>query len=236
MKDLYLILNLSSLSIPFLFSFHPRLKFYRYWKALIPAMAITMLVFIPWDVAFTKNGFWGFNPDYFIGMKIAHLPLEEWLFFICIPYACIFTHYSLLVLYPNLSVSKLQSKWISWALITIMGTILVFNYDKWYTLVNYTLGILLIIVVLNTRPIMLRKFYPTFIVMLIPFFLVNGILTGSFIESEVVWYNNDENLGIRMFTIPVEDSIYAFSMILMNLYFTELLMGYYNKTKEVSPI
>ena len=58
---------------------------------------------------------------------------------------------------------------------------------------------------------------------LIPFFIVNGVLTGSWIENQVVWYNNAENLGIRMGTIPVEDSIYAYSMILMSLFFFELL-------------
>jgi lycopene cyclase domain-containing protein len=57
--------------------------------------------------------------------------------------------------------------------------------------------------------------------MLIPFFIVNGVLTGSFILNEVVWYDNTENLGIRMFTIPIEDSIYAFSLILANLSLTQ---------------
>jgi len=64
---------------------------------------------------------------------------------------------------------------------------------------------------------LLSSFYLTFLVMLIPFFIVNGILTGTGIENEVVWYNNDENLGIRMLTIPVEDSVFAFSLILLNL-------------------
>jgi lycopene cyclase domain-containing protein len=54
--------------------------------------------------------------------------------------------------------------------------------------------------------------------MLIPFFIVNGILTGSFIENEVVWYNDFENLGIRLFTIPIEDTVYAFTLILLNLF------------------
>ena len=57
--------------------------------------------------------------------------------------------------------------------------------------------------------------------MLIPFFIVNGILTGSFIEDQVVWYNNDENLGIRIGTVPVEDSVYAFTMILTVLVLTD---------------
>ena len=56
-----------------------------------------------------------------------------------------------------------------------------------------------------------------FIFILIPFFIVNGILTGSGIDEQVVWYNNNENLGIRFLTIPVEDFGYAFSLILFNL-------------------
>jgi len=53
--------------------------------------------------------------------------------------------------------------------------------------------------------------------MLIPFFIVNGILTGTGIEGNIVWYNDEQNLGIRLLTIPIEDSAYAFSLILMNL-------------------
>jgi lycopene cyclase domain-containing protein len=58
---------------------------------------------------------------------------------------------------------------------------------------------------------------------LIPFFIVNGILTGSFIEGEVVWYNNNENLGIRILTIPIEDIVYAFNM----LYSSLILIAYF---------
>jgi lycopene cyclase domain-containing protein len=57
--------------------------------------------------------------------------------------------------------------------------------------------------------------------------IVNGILTGSFIENEVVWYNNNENLGLRFFTIPVEDFAYAFSMLLFNLLIIEKLKNLY---------
>jgi lycopene cyclase domain-containing protein len=57
--------------------------------------------------------------------------------------------------------------------------------------------------------------------MLIPFFIVNGILTGSFIENEVVWYSADEIIGIRLFTIPIEDTVYAFTLILTNLALVE---------------
>lgn len=181
-----------------------------------------MVVFIPWDVIFTTNNIWGFNPDYFLRIKILSLPLEEWLFFICIPFACVFTHYALLLYFPKMKLELKPTKRIAMGLIVILVTIVVFYYDKWYTVVNFSLAIPLTLIVLKYNPKLLQHFFLTFLVMLIPFFIVNGILTGSWIESHVVWYNNAENLGIRMGTIPVEDSIYAYSMILMNLFFFEL--------------
>ena len=182
-----------------------------------------MAVFIPWDVIFTINGIWGFNPDYFLNTKILSLPLEEWLFFICIPFACVFTHYALLLYFPKMKLGENSSKSIAVGLMLTLVFVLIFNYDKWYTLVNFSLAIPLTLIVLKYNPKLLQHFFLTFLVMLIPFFIVNGVLTGSWIENQVVWYNNAENLGIRMGTIPIEDSIYAYSMILMSLFFFELL-------------
>lgn len=221
MKYLYLLLNFGSFLIPFLFSFHPRLKFYQYWKSLFLAIIITMLVFITWDAIFTLNGIWGFNENYFIEHKILSLPIEEWLFFICIPYACVFTHYALIQLFPQKELSQKTTLNITYILIIVFVLISLLNYDKWYTLVNFLYASVIIIIVKIYNIDVLKKYYLTFLVMLIPFLLINGILTGSLIEHEVVWYNNDENLNFRILTIPVEDSIYAFSLILTNLALTE---------------
>jgi lycopene cyclase domain-containing protein len=67
----------------------------------------------------------------------------------------------------------------------------------------------------------LKRFYIAFVIILIPFFIVNGILTGSFIAEPVVWYNNSENLGIRLFTIPIEDIGYAFNMLFWVVFLNE---------------
>ncbi|WP_298236766.1 lycopene cyclase domain-containing protein [uncultured Algibacter sp.] len=223
MNYLYLLLNLGSLIIPFIFSFHPKLKFYRLWKPLFTGILISMLLFIPWDIIFTKQGIWGFNDTYFLGIKLFHLPIEEWLFFICIPYACVFTHYALLYYFPNLKLSKENTKIISYLFILICIVLAFANYNKWYSVINFSLAALLITFVIHINSELLCSFYLTFLVMLIPFFIVNGILTGSFIEHEVVWYNNSENLNIRLFTIPIEDAVYAFSLILLNLFIMDLI-------------
>jgi lycopene cyclase domain-containing protein len=218
MPYLYLLLNLGSLSIPLIFSFHPKLKFFKHWKSLGIGILVSMLIFIPWDVFFTINGIWGFNSNYYLGTNLFSLPIEEWLFFICIPYACVFTHYALLSYFPKMKLPSGSTKLISYVLILFFIIVAIYNYNKWYTLVNFSLATVLTVLVVNKKSELLQSFLLSFLVMLIPFFIVNGILTGSFIENEVVWYNDFENLGIRLFTIPVEDTVYAFTLILLNLF------------------
>ena len=99
------------------------------------------------------------------------------------------------------------------------------------TVAAWAVTVLLQVVVLAsfTPEHILSRYYLTFLVILIPFFLVNSVLTGSFIAEPVVWYNNSENLGIRIFTVPVEDLSYAFSLILFNLMVINKLVVYFEK-------
>jgi lycopene cyclase domain-containing protein len=222
-KNLYLLLNIGSIIVPFIVSFHPRLKFYKKWKSFFIGTVITSIVFITWDVFFVNMKVWGFNPVYYLGYTVFGLPIEEWMFFLFIPYACVFMHYSLLELFPKFSFNLKHCKPITILLLSYFGLSLILNHDKWYPIINYLLAIILLVFVYNKNKQLLCKYYKTFMVMLIPFILVNGVLTGSGIEDQVVWYNNLENCGVRFFTIPIEDATYAFTMILSTLYITDYL-------------
>ena len=223
MNKLYLLLNIGSILVPFLVSFHPRLKFYKKWPFFFIGVIITSVVFIIWDVFFLRMGIWGFNPDYYLGYTFFGLPMEEWMFFLFIPYACIFMHYSLLELFPKFSYNQKRSKQITVLLLCYFTVSLILNYNKWYPLVNYILAITLLLLVYISNKNLLRTYYKTFVIMLVPFVIVNGVLTGTGIEDQVVWYNNLENCGVRFFTIPIEDATYAFTMILSTLYIIDFL-------------
>ena len=67
---LYLIINLSAVSVPLLFSFHPRLRFYNHFKNLLVGFLFMVPVFIVWDIYFTHLKVWGFNNDYLLGINI----------------------------------------------------------------------------------------------------------------------------------------------------------------------
>ena len=233
--SLYLLLNLGSLSIPFLYSFHPKLKLYEKWKFIFPAILFTSVYFIFWDVIFTQDGVWGFNAMYHSSLEFFGLPLEEWLFFICIPYACVFTHYALLFYFPDTKLSTKFTRYLSIILAFILLILAFIFNEKAYTFVNFIVGAIWLLVANKYHQKLLRQFFLTFIVMIIPFLIVNGILTGSFIANEVVWYNNNENLGIRVFTIPVEDFVYAFSLILSCLFLSQKLEGLFTKRAKLSP-
>lgn len=217
--SLYFWINLLSISVPFLVSFHPRIKLYKRWGALFASIIIVLIPYIIWDIYFTEHAYWGFNPTYLSGLYIFNLPLEEWLFFVCIPYACVFTHEAILTINPNLCVSEKTTKIISGTLTALFLVLISTQYNKAYTLVDACFALIALGLAYFTNRKLLSEYFITFLFMLIPFFVVNGVLTGSGIDNEVVWYNNTENLGIRLHTIPIEDTAYAFSMLLFNLLF-----------------
>jgi lycopene cyclase domain-containing protein len=222
-KFLYIALNLFSIVFPFIFSFYPKASFSKKWKYLWAALLVPGVIFIIWDEFFTQLGIWGFNKKYLTVAFIGRLPLEEVLFFICIPYACVFTYEALNYLVKE-DYFKSKQKIISIILIAGCLTVGVLNLDKWYTSVTFiSLAAYLAALQFIWKVDYIGRFYFSYLFVLIPFFLVNGVLTGSWIEDPVVLYNDDENLGIRMGTIPVEDTFYWMLLIVMNVSIFEWL-------------
>jgi lycopene cyclase domain-containing protein len=213
-KYLYFYVLIFALSYPLAQSFEHRITYYRKWKKLFAGIAAMMVVFIPWDIWFTDYGVWWFNHDYTSGLRIFLLPIEEWLFFILIPFACFFIYEVL-----NYFVKKDVLRQFARPFLTVLSLSLlvasVVFVDKLYPFFTFLATGILGLVTVYFNPKWLGRFLLMYFVSLIPFLLVNGILTGSLIQSPVVNYNPDEIIGFRIITIPFEDSIYNLMMLLM---------------------
>ncbi len=227
----YLLVDVLCISIPFFASFHPKLKFYKTWPALFPSIVLVASAFLLWDEWFTKMGVWGFNPDYLLGVYFGHLPLEELLFFVCIPYACVFTYHCIKILWNNPPLQQ-ASKSVSTFLITLSTYFVLFFSDRLYTFVTFlSLLISLVFYWIFRKNKYFGSIFFSYLV-ITPFFLIsNGILTGTGIEHEIVWYNDMENIGKRIGTIPFEDFFYGFLLIfLITALYEWLLNKFFNAT------
>ncbi len=225
----YLILDLLTIAGPLLLSFDKKVAFYKSFKYLAFSVGITSLLYIVWDIWFTKYGIWEFNNTFLLGRYILNLPLEEYIFFLVVPYACLFIYRCLQAYLPFLS----NNKWGNWSHFIMMlfsAAIFVTNIDKLYTAVTFGLITVTLARTFLLNRIQFRKYsthlFIAWIVALLPMYFINGQLTGL----PVLIYNNTENLGLRIGTIPFEDFFYNY------LYMLWMIIAYeYFSSKSRNP-
>lgn len=213
----YLAILGFSLLYPLAQSFEKRLTMYRKFIYILPGILITGAIYITWDIWFTNLGIWGFNHNYTLDLYLAGLPLEEWLFFLVVPYCCIFLYEVLGFFTRKLHYPRSSKIAIYVMLALFMGTI-PFVMDHLYTVtaLSFTSLMLILQLIQKSYRTWFSGFLAAYLLSMIPFVAVNGLLTSI----PVVWYNNAANLGIRVWTIPVEDFIYLMGMLLpaINIY------------------
>ncbi len=209
-----------TLIVPLVLSFDKKVHFYTSWKYLFPAIIITAVVFVTWDIKFTEAGIWHFNPQYYLGYEFKGMPIEEWLFFLVVPYACLFIYEVLKAYLPNFEKANLFAG-ISLGLIVLFGVLSYFNRSHLYTFLNFLFLAVYFgyTIFRNKFKQHLTKFYLTYLVGLLPFLIINGVLTSL----PVVQYHPDHIIGIRFLNIPLEDFGYFFLLLLMNTTIYETL-------------
>ncbi len=91
MKSEYILVLAVTLFFPLVLSCDKNLPIRRYPGALFKAILTVAVPFWIWDVWVTERGHWSFNPDYVMGFSMLGMPVEEWLFFLVVPFVSIFT-------------------------------------------------------------------------------------------------------------------------------------------------
>jgi lycopene cyclase domain-containing protein len=218
----YFLILAASLAGPLILSFDKKVAFYKNWKFLFPAMLIPAFLYIAWDIYFTSKGVWSFSDQYISGIKIINLPLEEILFFFIVPYSCVFIYECIRAYFPLLRNNKKADTFFKTLAIVLLVAGIIFH-DKYYTSWTFVLNAFFIsILYLDKnyfRSFDVTSFLVSYAICIIPFLIVNGFLTAL----PVVIYNDAENLGIRIYTIPFEDIFYGMLLVLMNIVLYEKL-------------
>jgi lycopene cyclase domain-containing protein len=225
----YLFLIIVTIVGPISLSFDKKVAFYKNFKQFIFSAGITSIIYIIWDIIFTSNNIWKFNESYILKYKLIHLPLEEYLFFIVVPYASLFIYECIKNYFPNLKVGGT----IPWIIIVSFSILMILlNYTKWYTLITFGLLaiILLIAILLDSHLFKSIKnhLFAAWVICLLPMSYVNGVLTGK----PILIYNDAENCTVRIGTIPLEDFFYHLLYMVIMI----LIYEYLKSTKRLQLI
>jgi lycopene cyclase domain-containing protein len=207
----YLFLNAIILAFPLIFSLERRwIKFYKKLKPLLISLFVVGIFFIAWDAFATSRGHWSFNPAYVNGIKLLGLPLEEILFFVTVPYSCLFVFESLFYFFGDKKLFA-PRKW----LFSIIGILIILSafgfYNKEYTFLSIlSVGIsILFVSIVNVKLFSSRAYWFYTILTLLLFLIFNYILTSI----PVVQYSSTAITSFRVTTIPIEDFLFNFSML-----------------------
>jgi lycopene cyclase domain-containing protein len=207
----YLIFNLIVISGPLSLSFDRKVHFVDKWNNVSKAILISLAVFVTWDAVVTGRHWW-FSDRYTLGFKILKLPVEEWLFFITIPYASLFIWEVFVAYFKNREMKSLQLIRVILYFGIPLGIILIFTGKEYTGLVLIALGLVALLDwKLKTKMFIQLRTIQYLAISSLAMLIFNGFLTWR----PVVLYNEAYQLGIRIFTIPIEDFGFGYSLILL---------------------
>jgi lycopene cyclase domain-containing protein len=220
----YLLALVGSIFFPLILSFDKKVNFKQHFPSLLKSVPLVASLFIIGDILYTHLGIWGFSEKYHLKPEFFNLPYEELGFFFIIPFACVFL-YEVTLSYFKLKASRYFNRGLLVFALVFALLALIFT-ERLYTTATYSFTALILIYISFKNPDNIVYLMFAFLLSILPFILVNGFLTGMFTDSPIVWYNDAENLGTRIFTIPIEDFSYSFNLISLNI-----LVFEYFKTK-----
>jgi lycopene cyclase domain-containing protein len=207
--NLYLWVDLAILAIPLALSFDRKVRYVRRWPAVFASTAVVAAVFIPWDILKTAAGVWGFNLRRVGQFAFLGLPAGELLFFLVVPFSCLFIYEVVQAYFRERPVRVARWAWLLAA--GGLGVLAVLFRRQVYTLTVLAAAAAVLALAALWQPDLLAsfRFWLAIALTYLPFLIFNGILTSV----PLVVYNEAEIWGARVYTIPVEDFFYSFSLL-----------------------
>ncbi len=218
MSFTYLLINGFIIAIPLALTFDKRTAYYRQIPAVGVATAVVGACYLIWDVFVTARGEWSFNGKYLTGLQLLNIPLEEVLFFITVPYSCLFI-YEVVLFATTDRFYKMSTPVLITAIVLLAAASWALRDQGYTSKALASCSFFLAVACWLDRPLLTSRRYWTWLaICYIPFLLVNSVLTSL----PVVEYNPKAIFGLRVFTIPIEDFFYNYAMLSFYLLFYRL--------------
>lgn len=209
MRAEYLLFDLAILAIPLLVGAWRLAWFYDRIGTALRAALVVAVPFVAWDAAVAGRHWW-FDPRYVLGVEAFGLPIEELLFFIAVPLACLFTWET--VLKAPRARANPGLRWLYpllWAMVPL-GIGLAMHGLEYTGYALVALGVVALLDHATGVGLLLAPRAHAFLGAVVLLTVVcNGYLTGR----PIVHYGEAYQLGIRLGTIPVEDFIYGSALV-----------------------
>lgn len=223
MKYEYLIFNIIVISGPLFFGSLKKFYFLNHLRNAFISILLTAIPFIIWDIIVTERH-WFFADKFTLDLRIFGLPIEEILFFITVPYACLFTWQMLKKFGNNNSViqKKENAKILIFSVTVIALAIINFLDGKEYTgLAFFFFGISILFDRYIGSQIITKKIFIYYFLLVSIFTLIfNGYLTWR----PIVTYDIAYQLDFRIFTVPIEDFFFGYALLIFSTSIFEKLV------------
>jgi lycopene cyclase domain-containing protein len=220
----YLIFNSIIVSGPLALSFEKGVNYLSKWGYAFASIFLALIPFIIWDALVTGRHWW-FNDLYITGIKILGLPLEEWMFFITVPFAVLFI-WEIMITKTGNPVNSGLSFINTLFLLMIIPAGIFLLAGKEYTAIAF-----LVLAVSGSLDLILKTQIlarPNTYIYLTIVFLLNMIFNGYLTSRPIVLYDAAYQMNFRIFTIPFEDILYGFGLILINTILYEKFKEWWN--------
>jgi lycopene cyclase domain-containing protein len=218
MNYTYLLVDLGLLLFSVLVFSNKHLNFAGQSKFIILAVLINVFTFSVPTEFLTQLKVIVFNPPYLSGMTLWELPAEELLLSMLLPLSGLAVYLFLNRRFPDNSMEK-YSLALSNIMLGICIAMLYFGYQKLYTVFTFSILLVFLLYIEYVNKIrFMYQFYRAFLVSLVLFYIVYGILTSV----PVIQYTTEETLNFNLAQIPFESHFYFMSMLLLSIYLFEL--------------
>ena len=213
MKAEYLLFDIAMLGAPLVLSWVRGPMFFAHrWTRALTALAVGGLPWVVWDILVTERHWW-FAPEHTLGWSVLGLPVEEWGFFLVVPFACLYT-WEVLVTGPRRAAHPALT--FAGAVLALVG-VLVGGALWWGTGLEYTalsvgcMGAAAAVDLALGTHLLRRPATWAYLALVSVFTLVfNNYLTGR----PIVLYDPQFQLDLRLLTMPVEDLGFGLGLML----------------------